>query len=141
MLFRSIGKSAITINTGDQGEYILHFLVADDTGIGEIIVGWGDLRDMHFFPLSHTTFLGSASQTELSSTESPPSFHMMHSGTVNAIQSSSQAFLEKIKHNPPTRSYKEVPLDHPHCDAEMEKAGQQMAIDLIAIDEAHCISE
>ena len=57
-----IGKSAITIHMGDQGEYNLHFLVAENTGIREIIVGWGDLRSMNLFPLSRTTFLGLASQ-------------------------------------------------------------------------------
>ena len=36
-----IGKSAITIHMGDKGEYNLHFLVAKNTGIREIIVGWG----------------------------------------------------------------------------------------------------
>ena len=90
-----IGKSAITIHTDSQGEYNLHFLVAENTGIREVIVGWGDLHSMNLFPLTHTTFLGSASQAELSSQGFPPSLSMRCSETINAIQSSSQAFLEK----------------------------------------------
>ena len=125
-----IGTSAITINTGVQGGYILNFLVAEETGIGEIIVGWGDLLHMNLFPLSHTTFLGSASQADLSVSPHVPSTAC--TGTVSAIQSSSQAFLDKVKNNPPTRSYTEVPPNHPNYDAEMEKIGQQMAADLIA---------
>ncbi|MDP6725600.1 MAG: hypothetical protein QF536_10485, partial [Arenicellales bacterium] len=133
-----VGKSAITIHMEDKGEYLLHFLVAQDTDIGEIIVGWGDLHNLHLFPLSCTTFLGSASRGEPSSSGSPQALSSssntthIRSENISAIQSSSKAFLEKIKNNPPTRSYTEIPRDHPNYDAEIKKAGAQMVEDLKA---------
>ena len=80
---RVVGKSAITIHTADKDEYHLRFLVAENTGIKEIIVGWGDLRSMNLFPLSHTTFLGSASQGDISTFGSPTSQSLRGTATIN----------------------------------------------------------